>query len=343
MEFELGVLGGTIVRRGDGVGEMQRGHSARLLAALAVDRGRSVRDDVLLERLWPAAHHTTRSPRCAMLWLGSAGRSVRRASNEPGRDTGWVTSGGPPISTCSTNLSARPERWPTMVRPRPRSRSLDEALALVRGRPFEDVADEPWAMPAVEAITERIALAHEHWAGLRIAEGQASREIARLRAAAAAQPHREVRWCQLVEALSSDGRRTEALRAADEGASGARGVRRRARRRPAGRRTSSDRRHARLRTPGTGRQVPIRRGPIVGRALALADVLGGCESRGSTAKQAWGRPGCWPSWPTERPHSARRSPTWHASSPKHRPANSLLRSSASCDALRAAARTSPMT
>ena len=156
-------------------------------------------------------------------------------------------------------------------------RSLDEALALVRGRPFDDVADEPWAMPAVEAITERIALAHEHWADLRIAEGKASREIARLRAAAAAQPHREIRWCQLVEALASDGRRTEALRAVEEArralaeygivpGSGLLAVERGV----IGPRPVSE--------AGAGRQVPIRRGPIVGRALALADVLGGCDA-----------------------------------------------------------------
>src|SRR6185436_18918081 len=45
--------GGTIARREDGGVDAQRGLSARLLAALAVDSGRSVPDEALLDRLWP--------------------------------------------------------------------------------------------------------------------------------------------------------------------------------------------------------------------------------------------------------------------------------------------------
>ena len=76
---------------------------------------------------------------------------------------------------------------------------IDLALARVRGRPFDDVADELWAMPAAAAAAELVAAAEELWAHAVLASGRAGDDIARLRSAATAQPHREVRWLQLVD------------------------------------------------------------------------------------------------------------------------------------------------
>ena len=66
-------------------------------------------------------------------------------------------------------------------------------------------------MPAAAAAAELVAAAEERWAHAILASGRAGDDIARLRSAATAQPHREVRWLQLVTALADAGRRTEGL------------------------------------------------------------------------------------------------------------------------------------
>ena len=71
-------------------------------------------------------------------------------------------------------------------------------------------------MPAATAVAEPIAGAEELWADVVIASGRGGDEVTRLRRASEAQPHREVRWRQLVAALAAAGRRAEGLRAVGE-------------------------------------------------------------------------------------------------------------------------------
>ena len=68
----------------------------------------------------------------------------------------------------------------------------------------------------MNAIDERVCLAEELWATIRLRSGQIGRELPRLWEAAVSQPHREIRWQQLVEASTMSGRRVEALRAAHQ-------------------------------------------------------------------------------------------------------------------------------
>ncbi|MCU1359076.1 MAG: hypothetical protein JWN99_365, partial [Ilumatobacteraceae bacterium] len=94
--------------------------------------------------------------------------------------------------------------------------SLDTALAMVRGRSIAQVADEWWAMAAAHELTERIALAEELWADIRLRSDKAGRELGRMHQAARSEPQRELRWRQVMQGLAAAGRRTEALRVADE-------------------------------------------------------------------------------------------------------------------------------
>ena len=64
------------------------------------------------------------------------------------------------------------------ARPAPRRlprRPIDRALALVRGRPLHEVADEVWAMPTAAAIAEQLASAEELWAALSLEDRPADR------------------------------------------------------------------------------------------------------------------------------------------------------------------------
>lgn len=94
--------------------------------------------------------------------------------------------------------------------------SARRALVLVRGRPYLEVADEWWAAAAAADVAERVGAAEELWADLVLRAGRSSGEIGRLHRAARAQPHRELRWKQLAQALLIAERRVDAARAVHE-------------------------------------------------------------------------------------------------------------------------------
>lgn len=89
------------------------------------------------------------------------------------------------------------------------------ALAAVRGTPFAEVADEPWAQPLVELSRERIALVEDLHA-VALAERGVAEVIGKVRRYALERPERELRWEQLIRVLAQIGRRVEALSAARE-------------------------------------------------------------------------------------------------------------------------------
>ena len=142
---------------------------------------------------------------------------------------------------------------------------------MVRGRPFHEVADELWAMPAANAAAELVASTEERWADAAIAAGCASEHLARLRNATSEQPHREVRWRQLVVGLAAAGLRTEALRAAGEArrALAEYGVL------PCAELLDVERQliGAEADLPIGAARVPARRDPLVGRDRELAELL----------------------------------------------------------------------
>ena len=126
-----------------------------------------------------------------------------------------------------------------------------------------------WAMPAAVGIAEQVAVAEELWASL-VLEGGGSVDVGRLRRAALAQPHREIRWRQLVTTLATAGHGTEALRSIGD-----------ARRALAGFGMEPCHEVVEIErqllgagsSPATVSRAPARRDPMVGREAALADVL----------------------------------------------------------------------
>jgi DNA-binding SARP family transcriptional activator len=243
-----------------------RGLGARLLLALAVDRGSAVPDLDLLERLW-----STEPPNQA---IASVRNQVAKLRRLLGADVVERTSRGYRLNPDACRLDvdelACTLTTARALGPEPAATLIDRALGRVRGRPFDDVADEVWAMPAAAAAAELVANAEELWADAVMAAGRAGDDIARLRRAARAHPHRELRWRQLVTALAGAGRRTEGLRAVGE-----------ARRALAefGLLPGADLLELERSLVGASDEVgivariPVRRDPMVGRELELAALL----------------------------------------------------------------------
>ena len=87
------------------------------------------------------------------------------------------------------------------------------ALALWRGSPLPDLADEPIGMAEAERLAEMRRTAEERNFAARLALGEDAEAVAELEIAVAAEPLRERRWEQLMVALYRSGRQSEALRA----------------------------------------------------------------------------------------------------------------------------------
>ena len=90
---------------------------------------------------------------------------------------------------------------------------LDEALALWRGRPFDEFADEEWARTEVARLGEIRASAVEHRFAAMLDAGRHTEVVGALREAVTDEPWREARQMQLALALYRSGRQAEALRA----------------------------------------------------------------------------------------------------------------------------------
>lgn len=89
---------------------------------------------------------------------------------------------------------------------------LREALALWRGDPYAEFADEHWARPEAERLGELRLVAHERLVEAQLACGRAGAIIPEIEALTRAHPLREEFRAQLMVALYRAGRQADALR-----------------------------------------------------------------------------------------------------------------------------------
>jgi DNA-binding SARP family transcriptional activator len=271
VDIEVAVLGPIEVATRPGAGVRVHGLGARLLLALAVDHDRIVDDDELADRLW-----TDGPPTHAVASVRNQVAKLRRAFGPAliGRDRRGYRLGGRAdrVGLDLERLGAlAAEARCRRDEPAAAAALADRALALVRGRPFDEVADEVWAMPAARGALDEVTELEELWAATVLATDPLRVDTARLRRAASAQPHREVRWLQLVTALAAAGHRTEALRATGE----ARRALAEFGMAPTDELVALERQLIGTDADtGSGlRRVPARRDPIVGRDQQLAEVV----------------------------------------------------------------------
>lgn len=94
-----------------------------------------------------------------------------------------------------------------------RDTAIDEVLALWRGRPFAEFADEEWARPSVVRLEELHARARELEVDALLERDRVDEAVATAEALCAAEPFRERAHGLLMRALAKQGRAAEALRA----------------------------------------------------------------------------------------------------------------------------------
>src|SRR5688500_2217521 len=88
---------------------------------------------------------------------------------------------------------------------------LSEALALWRGPPLTEWADEPWAEAEIARLTELRAVARERLMAAELALGKQAMIVADLETMVAEEPLREERWRLLALALYRAHRQADAL------------------------------------------------------------------------------------------------------------------------------------
>ncbi|NUT47771.1 MAG: tetratricopeptide repeat protein [Saccharothrix sp.] len=206
----MGVLGGLVVRWADDVVPVGHARQRSVLAALAVEPGRVVSADALVERVWGG-----RPPTTARAALRTYVAHLRRALAPCGvaitHRTGGYLLDVPPDAVDLHRFRALLAAAREHADPHHASGLAERALALWRGEPLAEL-DTPWA----QAVRERSRLEHAaaeadrvDWA-LRC--GRHHELLPELTARAETEPLDERVAGQLMRALYQSGRQADALR-----------------------------------------------------------------------------------------------------------------------------------
>jgi DNA-binding SARP family transcriptional activator/class 3 adenylate cyclase len=215
--MELRVLGPLELAR-DGVPIRVGGPKERaLLAVLALEAGRAVPEDRLIEVLWGDD-----PPRTATRTLQAYLSRLRRALGEAVSDGIALesTPGGcrlrlPDGASDLQRVQARAERARTAASAGRHVQAileLSEALGEWRGRALGEFADEAWALPEAARLEELRARILEERLESQLACGRHHEVIGELEALCGLYPFRERLWGLRMTALYRAGRQAEALR-----------------------------------------------------------------------------------------------------------------------------------
>ncbi len=199
--MEVRLLGPLEVRLGDGLIPLGPRKQRAVLAMLALEPGRTVSADRLAEGLWGDSLPPS-AAKMVQLYVSH----LRRVLD--GDAVRIVTRGrGYALELAEGEVDAvRAERLLLESRPR-------EALALWRGEPLEELADEPFAAPEIRRLGELRLRAAELAIDADLADGRHAEVIGELEALVAANPLRERLHAQRMLALYRAGRQSEALAA----------------------------------------------------------------------------------------------------------------------------------
>jgi DNA-binding SARP family transcriptional activator len=181
-----------------GIRSEVRGLGARLLLMLVTAPDDGVDDDLLIGRLWSYSPPTNAAY--------SLRNQVATLRKRLGHTAIVRTAGGyrldPSVGTDLAEFDRRVEDG-----------RFAEAFALVRGPAYSEVRTEAWALGAVAAADERLALAADHWGAQRCRNPHEA-DLAWLREQVEDAPHREIRWEHLITAYAQLDLRADVLRAA---------------------------------------------------------------------------------------------------------------------------------
>lgn len=198
---------GTLALRSDGTDRTPRGlRQRRLCAALVSARGATVTVERLAQLIWPEG---VANPRASIKVLVSR---VRRTGGIPiqTRVGGYaleVQDATIDVAIFESLLAAARTRTG-----QERLERLDEALALWRGSPFPELADDLDIEAEVARLTELHLTAEEDRAEALLAMGRATTAAADLAAGCAREPLRSRRQGLLMRALHLSGQSAQAVR-----------------------------------------------------------------------------------------------------------------------------------
>lgn len=216
--LEIRLLGNLeVLFRGRSVA-IPGGRQRVLLASIALDKGRPIAVDEIIERMWgnsrTAASRTT---------VRGYVKRLRRVLNDaiPGGRS-FVLSGpeGYRLRADTAVVDVDEFRELTAAAasvqdPRAEAELLDASLALWRGRPLSSVDSSSLSRDVVPALEERHLLALHRRIAIGLDHGEAADHIPRLRQLLAEKPLEERFWAQLITALQRSGRGADAVRAYD--------------------------------------------------------------------------------------------------------------------------------
>lgn len=215
MSVQFEVLGPLRAREGTEI-DVHRPSHRRLLAILALDAGRRISTDVLIDRFWP-----DRPPPTAKAALQTHVSALRKILGKGA----IVTEGhGYRLEVNATSLDAseflrlgeeskgRADRrdWDSALS------TAEDALHLWRGRPFSELMDDDFAQPAIAKLEELHLQLVEIRAEALLGLGRPADVLPDLESLVIEHPLREHLWEHLMTARYRLGRHAEALRAYQE-------------------------------------------------------------------------------------------------------------------------------
>ncbi|SNS36139.1 Transcriptional regulatory protein, C terminal [Geodermatophilus pulveris] len=187
-----------------------------VLAVLVLGRGEIVPVERLTESVW--GDRTPADPAGAVQAYVSHLRRRLQPGSAARRRSAVIVSGGrgyavrlPPDAVDVWQFEQLLDRAATTDDAVTAAELLAEALALWRGPPLAEWADEPWAEPEIARLAELRAVARERLVAAKLALGESALLVADLEAMVAEEPLREERWRLLVLALYRAHRQADAL------------------------------------------------------------------------------------------------------------------------------------
>ena len=181
------------------------GKQRALLAMLAVHANRTVSADALLEGLW-GEQPPASAPKMVQQYVSQLRRALADGGNGDALEI--LTRGrGYELRVAPDEVDAA--RFERLVA----DGAAREALALWRGPPLADVADEPFAAAEIRRLEELRLTALEQAIDAELADGRHRELVAELEGLVAEHPLSERLHGQLMLALYRSGRQAEALEA----------------------------------------------------------------------------------------------------------------------------------
>jgi len=200
--LRFNVLGRLDVVGEDGPLGLPAGKQRALVAALLIDASRAVSADRLIDRLWGE-----RPPATAGKNLQVLVSQLRKALGEGTIET---VSGGYVLHVEPGAIDA--ERFEAVLeqgrrdlaegRAQAARRALEDALALVRGAPYEDLAYEDFVRDEIDRLEQLITEAREERLEAMLAQDMPAEALPDLRRLAAEHPTRERTVTLLAAALA---------------------------------------------------------------------------------------------------------------------------------------------